>query len=279
MQKKVMLVTGASKGIGLQVVLEGLRQGYQVVGTSRNAAQLQEIVQKELPEKENSFLALEMSFEEKSMSETVQKIIETFGRIDALVNNAGYAILGAAEAFSMEEVKANFDINFFGLLYLTQQVLPYMRQQQSGKIINLASISASVTGPTQGIYSATKAAVLMLSEALSMELAPFNVHAVAVCPGGVRTDFLDKVSVRHPEKEIPEYQNVTQTLEGFKRLNHSQMGDPKKVAQAIVTLCQMAQPPRRIYLGSGAVAAMEYHLNHVVEEMNQMLDLSQSTDF
>lgn len=276
--KKVLLVTGASKGIGLEIVLAGLDGGYTVVGTSRNAQKLEEAVAVARPDRRDQFIAVSMAFDENSIQTTVADIIERFGRLDVLVNNAGYGIFGALEEFSLAEVKRNFDVNVFGLLAVMQAVLPQMRTQKSGHIINLASISGTVTGPTQSIYSATRASVIMMSEALAEEVAPFNIQVTAICPGGVRTDFLDASSMRRPQKELADYQVVRQTMEGLNRLNGNQSGDPKRVAQAILEVAEMEQAPRRLYLNSGAVAGLQHKIQDVVQEVNQYMELSLSTD-
>lgn len=276
--KKVLLVTGASKGIGLEIVLRGLEEGYHVVGTSRNAERLTAAVGERLPEKAADFTAVEMSFDTESINSTIKAIISDLGRIDVLVNNAGYAVLGALEEFSIEEVKTNFEVNVFGVLQVMQAVLPHMRAQNGGHIINLASISGTVTGPSQSIYSATKASVIMFSEALAMEAAPFNINVTAICPGGVRTDFLDSSSMRRPAKSIPEYHVVNETMEGLNRLNHNQSGDPKLVAKAILEVASMEKAPLRLYLNTGALIALQNKLNQVAKEANEYAPLSQSTD-
>lgn len=149
-----------------------------------------------------------------------------------------------------------------------------MRKQKAGNLINLASISGTVTGPTQEIYSATKAEVIMLSEALAAEIEPFGIKVTASAPGGVRTDFLDETSLREPAKATSDYQVVRDTLAGLKRFNHNQSGAPKRVAEAIIKVAQMS-----LYLGSGALQALQTKLNEVVTEVNAHLDLSQSTNF
>lgn len=149
-----------------------------------------------------------------------------------------------------------------------------MRKQKAGNLINLASISGTVTGPTQEIYSATKAEVIMLSEALAAEIEPFGIKVTAIAPGGVRTDFLDETSSREPAKATSDYQVVRDTLAGLKRFNHNQSGAPKRVAEVIIKVAQMS-----LYLGSGALQALQTKLNEVVTEVNAHIDLSQSTDF
>lgn len=276
--KKVLLVTGASKGIGLEVAVAALEEGYRVVATSRNAFTLTEKVLARVPEAGADFLAIEMAFTEESIQAAVAQVLDQFGRIDVLVNNAGYGIFGALEEFSLEEVRENFDVNVFGLLALTQAVLPGMREQKFGHIINLASISGSVTGPVQGIYSATKASVIMMSEALQAEVEPFGIQVTAVNPTGIRTDFLDASSMRRPAKEIKDYEVVQATMSGLARLNHNQGGDPTYLAQAILEIAEMPKAPNRFYAGSGALAAIQYKINEVVTEINEFADLSQSVD-
>lgn len=276
--QKVMLVTGASKGIGLEIVLQALDEGYTVVGTSRNAEKLKKVVTSVRPSLVDKFIGVSMNFNETDIQMVVTQVIEHLGRLDVLVNNAGYGIFGALEEFSMSEVRENFDVNFFGVLSMMQAVLPHMRQQKRGHIINLASISGTVTGPSQAIYSASKAAVIMMSEALAYEIAPFNIQVTAICPGGVRTDFLDNLSMRRPKKNIVDYEVVTNTMASLNRLNHNQSGDPKLVAKAILEVATMDMPPKRLYLNSGAVAALQNKLNEIASEASTYLDLSLSTD-
>lgn len=270
---QVWIVTGASKGMGLATVRAALAAGYRVAGTSRDARRLREAVGAD----DARFLAVEMTFDSRdSIEAAIGTVLDAFGRVDVLVNNAGYALLGAVEEFSDEEVEANFDVNVFGLLRVTRAVLPTMRAQRSGHVINLASISANVTGPATGLYSATKAAVLMLSEALDAEVEQLGINVTAVCPGGVRTDFLDSSSARHPKKQIDDYLRVRRAQQGYDQLNHRQGGDPELVARAFVQLSQMEEPPTRLYLGGDALNAIVRSSEHVVEEAARYQELSLS---
>lgn len=272
-----MFVTGASKGIGLQTVLAGLKAGYDVAASSRNVDKLKAAVGEATESMEN-FLPLAMEFNQASIDQAIKTIMAKWGRIDVLVNNAGYAVLGAFEEFSMAEVKQNFEVNVFGLMQVTQSVLPIMRQQNGGRIINLASISGTVTGPGQSIYSATKAAVIMMSEALDEEAAEFNIHVTAICPSGVRTDFLDDRSMKRPAKKLAAYQTVTATMQGLEQLNHHQSGDPALVGQAILQVAEMAKPPKRLYLGNWSLAALQGQIDGIIKETNDHLDLVRSID-
>ncbi|MFS1664595.1 SDR family NAD(P)-dependent oxidoreductase [Streptococcus sp. zg-JUN1979] len=275
---KVLVVTGGSKGIGFEIAVAALKVGYKVAATSRNGEALADKIVALVPEKKDQFLSLTMAFDETSIQTAMSEVVATFGQINVLVNNAGYALLGAVEEVSMAGVRANFDVNVFGLLQVTQAVLPYMREKRSGHMINLASISGTVTGPTQGIYSATKAAVIMMSEALSDEVAPLGIQVTAICPGGIRTDFLDKSSLKKPAHAIKDYEIVHETLAQLDRLNHNQSGDPKKVALAILEVADMAQAPKRLYLNRSAVAGVRAKALSVLSEVEDHLDLSLSTD-
>ena len=276
MTKEVVIVTGASKGIGFEIVLAALNNDMIVVGTSRTPEKLAAKVQEKLPAKVDNFTATKMDFNEESIKQVVSEVIAKFGRID--VNNAGYAILGAFEDMDMAEVRTNFDVNVFGLMSMTQAVLPQMRKQKSGRIINLSSISGSVTGPSQSIYSASKAAVTLMSEALAQEVAPYNIKVTALCPWGVRTDFLDESSLKKPATQGGDYKVVDQTLAGLARLNHNQNGDPALVAQAIMKVVDMPNPPARLYLGAGALMAVQSKIEEIVQVANENLELSQSID-
>lgn len=277
--RPVMLVTGASRGIGLATVIKGLKAGCRVAATSRNQARLEKAVAEQIEVKADQFIAVSMEFNQASIAQAVATVQDKWGRIDVLVNNAGYAILGAFEEFSLAEVQANFNVNVFGLMQVTQAVLPLMRAQRTGKIINIASISGTVTEPGQAIYSATKAAVIMMSEALADEVAPFGIQVTAVGPSGVRTDFLDDRSMKRPQKQLPEYQVVRQTMAGLAQLNHNQSGDPELVVQAIITLAQMEEMPRRLYLGNWSLGALQQKIGTLVEEINRNVALSQSIDW
>ncbi|WP_218925299.1 MULTISPECIES: SDR family oxidoreductase [unclassified Gemella] len=275
---KVLLVTGASKGIGLEIVINGLERGYIVVGTSRNTEKLKSEVARTHNHLIDNFFPLSMNLDKNSVNFAIEKIINKYGKVDVVVNNAGYAILGALEEFSIEEIKDNFDVNVFGTFNVMKAVLPYMRKQKSGSIINLASISGSVTGVSQSIYSATKSAVIMMSEALSLEVAEFNIKVTAICPGGVRTDFLDTSSMRKPKEQISEYNAVQQTMKKLDKLNHNQSGDPKLVAKAILEVAEMEKAPKRLYLNAGAVSGIKDKVSQILSEVEENIDLSLSTD-
>ncbi|AIF48134.1 SDR family NAD(P)-dependent oxidoreductase [Dyella japonica] len=277
LQSKVWLITGASKGLGLALVKAVLARGDRVAGTSRDAAHLAAQVNGA----PGQFLALETDLPDpSSVEKTVQDVVQQFGSVDVLVNNAGYAVLGAVEEVTDHETRANFDINVFGLLNMLRSVLPVMRQRHSGHIINVGSISGSIGGLSTGIYSATKAAVILLSESLADEVAEFGISVTAICPGGFRTDFLDEhSSSRRASAPIPEYESVHQVLELYRQLNKHQGGDPDKAAELMIQLSQMAHPPTRLYVGADAVRAMEKQLDRLTQGLQRYRELSLSTGF
>lgn len=271
----VWLVTGASKGIGREIVEAALEHGDRVIAGSRHPEQLaQWALEHELQDRVLS-VALDVT-DESSVAEAVRSGLDRFGRIDVLVNNAEYLLYGGIEELSDAEVQRSFSVNVFGLLNVTREVLPVMRGQRTGHVIDMASISANVTSPSSGLYSATKAAVLMLTEALAAEGEELGIHATAICPGGVRTDFLDSSSARRAERRIEDYQAVHAAEEALGRANHRQGGDPRKVAEAIVGVAGMADPPRRLYLGDDALDAIEQNQRDVLEDVDRHRHLCKS---
>lgn len=297
----VLLVTGASKGIGLNVVIEALVGGYAVAATSRDPQKLRDSVTAALEEAKAAhypeidpealsdsqhFLPLELSFSpqevKSSAASAIHEVRSHFGRLDVLLNNAGYAVLGAFEEISLEQIRSNFDVNVFGVMATMQAALPFLREQAAQgttpHIINIASVSATLTSPTQAIYSATKAAVLLATQAIAQEVAPLGIVATAVCPAGVRTDFLDKRSMQTGTSSVAGYDGVVQTMDSLAKFNHNQPGDPRLVAQALLTLAKMPDAPTTIYLGEPALRGMTRYAQEVQDNLARYEVLSLSID-
>ena len=272
----VWFVTGASKGIGRHVVETALEHGCWVIAGSRHPEQLTQWAIDQNTQDRVVSVALDVT-DEASVAAAVNAGLEQFGRIDVLVNNAGYLLYGRIEELSDAEVRRSFDVDVFGLLNATRAVLAVMREQGAGSMINMASISANITSPATGLYSATKAAVLMLTEALAEEGRDIGVSATAICPGGVNTDFLDSSSAHRAETVIDAYHSVHRVEDALSRGNHHQGGDPKKVAEAIVEVAGMDEPPRRLYLGEDALKAISQNQSDLTDEVNRHRELSQST--
>jgi NAD(P)-dependent dehydrogenase (short-subunit alcohol dehydrogenase family) len=206
--------------------------------------------------------------------------VKTFGRIDILVNNAGYGLLGAVEEASDAETRKLFGTNVFGLLNVTRAVLPHMRRQRSGHIINLSSVGGYTGYPGWGVYGATKFAVEGISEALAGEVAPLGIRVTVVEPGFFRTDFLDETSLSRTALEIDDYcDSVGKTRSHAADVNHGQRGDPRKLAQAFIRLVNAKNPPLRLPLGSDTVERIEAKNAFVAKELAEWRSVATSTDF
>lgn len=277
-KKKVWFVTGASKGLGLTLVKRLLAEGFSVVATSRNIAELQKAISVE----NATFLPLEVDLiNENSVSEAVSKSVEKFGKLDVVVNNAGYGQLGTLEELTDEESRQNFDTNVFGSLNIIRKTMPYLREQKSGFIINIASIGG-LTGDFAGwgIYCATKFAVVGFTEALAAEVKEFGVNVTVVYPGYFRTDFLTGGSLRTPKNEIADYSLARQLQVAHEKdINGNQPGNPEKAAMALIELVKMENPPLHLVLGSDAFQIAGNKLNALQNEISKFKTLSTSTDY
>ena len=271
---RVWLVTGASRGFGALITAEALAAGDAVVATARDPKAITE----RFGSQPNLLaVALDVVREDQAQA-AVAAALKRFGRIDVLVNNAGYGLLGAVEEAQGPEVERLFATNVFGLLAVTRAVLPQMRRQRSGHVINFSSLGGYAAYPGWGVYGATKFAVEGLTEALAAELAPLGIHATVVEPGFFRTDFLDERSLA-VAAEIADYgDTVGATRRLAEDLNHAQPGDPAKLAKAILALAAAERPPLRLPLGSDALARIADKNRRVAEEAAAWRELSMSTD-
>lgn len=273
---KTWFITGASRGFGLRIARLALEQGDNVVATARRA----EAVIETLGSRER-LLALPLDVTDEAQAQAAAAAaVEAFGSIDVLVNNAGFGLLGAVEEASAEDVERVYRTNVFGLLNVTRAVLPVMRAQRSGRILNISSIGGYRAGPGFGVYSSTKFAVEGLSESLHAELAPLGVHVTVVEPGYFRTDFLDATSLTVSGGEIADYaETAGRVRQAAADLNHGQPGDPDRLAQVLVDFADAANPPVRLPLGSDTVAAIE--AKHVSDAaiVAKWREVSVSTDF
>jgi NAD(P)-dependent dehydrogenase (short-subunit alcohol dehydrogenase family) len=209
-----------------------------------------------------------------------KQAVERFGRIDVLVNNAGYGLVGAVEEATAAEVEALYRTNVFGLLAVTRAVLPHMRRQRSGRVLNMSSVGGYVAGAGFGVYSSTKFAVEGLSEALAAELAPLGVHVTAIEPGYFRTDFLDQTSLAKSPATIADYHETAgATRSRAEAVNHNQAGDPARLAKVLVEFVDAPNPPVRLPLGSDTVARISQKNAETAALVEQWLPVSVSTDF
>jgi NAD(P)-dependent dehydrogenase (short-subunit alcohol dehydrogenase family) len=272
----VWFITGASRGFGAEIVEKALADGHQVVATARNPRSITE----RFPDAGGALIAAAVDVtDEAQIAAAVEAGLSAFGRIDIVVNNAGRGLLGAVEEASDAAARAVYDANVFGSLNVIRAVLPTLRSQRSGHIINLSSIGGFRSSPGWGIYSSTKFAVEGFSEALHDEVAPLGIHVTIVEPGYFRTDFLDASSLETEANIIDDYAEtagVTRTHAGD--VNHAQPGDPVKAAAAIVDLASAPEPPLRIQLGRDAFAGVAQKLEAVAQEQQAWRDVAVSTD-
>ncbi|WP_373988850.1 oxidoreductase [Duganella sp. BuS-21] len=273
--QKVWFITGASRGFGALTAQQALQRGDLVVATARDP----QTVIAALGEHPNLLaLRLDVRLEAQAVS-AAQQAIARFGRIDVLVNNAGYGLLGAVEEASAEEVRAVYETNVFGLLNVSRAVLPAMRRQRSGHVINISSVGGYSSYAGWGVYGSTKFAVEGLSEAMAIELEPLGIQVTVVEPGFFRTDFLDTNSLVATRDRIDAYAATVGAMRDFAAdANHAQPGDPVKLATALLQLADSDKPPLRLQLGSDTVQRVRAKNLFVEKELAEWLDLALSTD-
>lgn len=274
---KVWFITGASRGFGALMTKEALAAGDAVVATARYPSAVVE----QFGDNPNLLaVALDVTNEAQA-KEAAAKAVERFGRIDILVNNAGYGLLGAVEEATAEEIEKLYATNLFGLLKVTRAVLPYMRRQRSGHVLNFSSVGGYFGYPGWGVYGSTKFAVEGLSESLAAELKPFGIKVTIVEPGFFRTDFLADNSLSVSAAAIPDYIGTPAgDMRNFAaQANHAQPGNPAKLAAGIVTLVNASNPPLRMPFGSDTVAVIEEQNAGVARELAEWRELALSTDF
>lgn len=275
--KKVWYVTGASKGLGLALVKKLISKGYQVAATSRNVEELKQvtgIVPKE------RFLALQVDLTNpESVAKSIRDTQETFGRIDVVLNNAGYGIGGSVEELSEIQILASFNINVFGPIHVIQSVLPYMRSQQSGHIINISSIAGFAPHSGWSIYAATKYSIMGLSEALAEDVKSLGIKVTVVAPGGFRTDFNKKESLVLAANKIADYKAIHDSNNHFVSSDGKQAGDPNKAADVFIEIAESSNPPVRLFLGSDAYQRATEKIELLSEELIANKNISSKTDF
>jgi NAD(P)-dependent dehydrogenase (short-subunit alcohol dehydrogenase family) len=273
---RTWFITGASRGFGALIVEKALARGDQVVATARNPRAITD----RFGDRRNLLaVALDVT-DEAQAHQAVNEAIARFGRIDVLVNNAGYGLLGAVEEASGAEIEALYRTNVFGLLAVTRAVLPHMRRQRSGRILNFSSIGGYTSGPGFGVYCSTKFAVEGLTEALAVELSPLGIHVTAIEPGYFRTDFLDATSLSVSPIQISDYAETAGAVRAkAAQISHNQPGNPDKLAEVFVAFVESSNPPVRLPLGSDTVAAIEAKHASDAEILAAWRSVSVSTDF
>jgi NAD(P)-dependent dehydrogenase (short-subunit alcohol dehydrogenase family) len=259
---RVWLITGASSGFGRAIADAALARGDSVVATARNIEALNELADQERCQ----VVSLDVT-DAGQRDAAVARSLERFGRIDVLVNNAGRTQVGAVEETTDEELRALFDLHFFGPAALTRAVLPHMRRQGGGAIVQMSSVGGQVTAPGFGAYCATKFALEGLTQTLRDEVARFGIHTLIVEPGAFRTGLFRR-DAAYMSAEMPEYAETVGPTRDYVRTGHgAQPGDPVKAAEAIISALDVDEPPLRLVLGADAIGAIEHRLGSLAEEL------------
>jgi len=271
---KVWFITGSSRGLGRSLTEAVLASGDLVAATARNPEQLKDLSEK-YPEQVYP-LQLDVT-DKKQIIAAVENTIKKLGRIDVLVNNAGFGIIGAAEAYTDEQVRSQLDTNFYAPIEITRVVLPYMRKQRSGRILQISSIGGRVGNAGLTMYQAAKFGLGGFTEALSKEVKPLGIWVTSVEPGGFRTDWATASMSFAPEVEGYE-QTVGARRALFTSDQFIPMGDPDKAAKVMIDLANDPEPPVHLLLGSEAVAMVKQANVVRNEEMEKWMPASTSTN-
>ncbi len=271
-KNRVWFITGSSTGFGRELAEQVLERGYKVVATARKIETIEDLVQK-YPDRARAFILDVTNAEDVKTS--VASAIKEFGRIDILVNNAGYGLGGGIEEPSEDQIQQQFDTNVFGVIRMMRAVLPQMRTQKSGHILNISSVVGIRSLPSLGYYSATKFAMEALSESLALELGHVDINVTLIEPSGFRTDFAGR-SFHQPANRIKDY-ITTERIDNISDWDGAQPGDPKKGVRAIIDMVETENPPLRLPLGEDAVNAMEEKLKAVQDNINEWREVAINT--
>jgi NAD(P)-dependent dehydrogenase (short-subunit alcohol dehydrogenase family) len=274
--QKTWFITGASRGFGLEITKAVLESGDKVIATVRSNP---EQFSAEFAAHKNLYaVTLDITNEEQT-KDAVKQGIDHFGKIDVLVNNAGYGIIGAVEETSDAEAKQNFEVNVFGTLNVIRAVLPYMRKERSGHIINISSIGGLFGYVGWGIYGSTKFAIEGITESLAQEVAPLGIFATVVAPGFFRTGFLDKGSLSSTANIIEDYaETVGVGRDNAKAYNRKQPGNPEKLAEAFIQLVASEKPPVHLPLGTDTYNVFNQKTASFEAEMEEWKEVVLGTD-
>jgi NAD(P)-dependent dehydrogenase (short-subunit alcohol dehydrogenase family) len=272
----VWLISGCSTGFGRELARLVVARGWRAVVTARDAARVADIV----AGAEDRALALALDVTKPAqVAAAVEAAREKFGRVDVLVNNAGYGYQSTAEEGEEAEIRAQFDANVFGLFALTRAVLPLMRAQRSGHVINITSVAGLVGFPGSGYYAASKHAVEGWSDSLRAEVEPLGIGVTCVEPGPFRTDWAGR-SLRQTATGIDDYaETAGKRLAGTRAVSGTQAGDPVRAGEAMIALTRNPHPPRHLVLGQWGYDAVVERLQARLDEIRRQRETSVSADF
>ncbi|MBV6647864.1 MAG: SDR family NAD(P)-dependent oxidoreductase [Cyclobacteriaceae bacterium] len=274
MSNKVILITGVSGGLGRNLAEVAAKQGHTVIGSLRKEQQFADfeglVPGKTFP------IKLDVTSEQDRQN-AIQSVIDTYGQMDVLINNAGFGLIGAAEEFSEEEARQQFETNFWGAALLTAAILPHMRERGTGNIIQISAIGGFVPVAGMAYYGASKIALEGLSDSLAAEVAPFGIKVMAVLPGPMRTNWAGS-SLKSPKKQIAAYDDTVGKFKGFlASIDGKQPWSPYKTAEAILEAAFAENAPFRFFVGDYALENADKQLRKITDDLDNWRSLAQST--
>ncbi|TWF54689.1 oxidoreductase [Neorhizobium alkalisoli] len=274
MSNKTFFITGANSGFGLAIATVAIAAGHQVIGTVRSEASRAALLEK-LPEI-RTVLCDVTEFDR--IGDVVAEAEESYGPVDVLINNAGYGHEGVLEESPIEEMRRQFDVNVFGAVAVAKAFLPRFRQRRRGFIVNVTSMGGMITMPGIAYYCGSKFALQGISEVMRAEMAPFGVHVTALCPGSFRTDWAGRSMVR-TERSIADYDPLFDPIrQARQEKSGRQLGDPEKLAAAVLDLVEQQNPPPQLLLGSDALKFVSERVERLQAEIEAWKLVTVSTD-
>lgn len=271
--QKVWFITGTSKGMGLHLTKLLLSLGHKVIATSRNTDDLENEITEN---KENLFPVKLDITSDADVKKAIDEAVEKVGKIDVVVNNAGYSLVGSMEEMTDQEFRATMDVNLFGTVNVIRNVMPYLRKQKSGHIINISSGSGFVGNGKAASYNAGKFGVVGLSYGLQKEVADFGINVTVVAPGQFRTEFMD--SLQYVKNRVDVY-GIDEAEKSWSSQSGQQKGDPDKLVKILVQLSEMENPPLRLILGKDSYDGIIKNRKEEAAEFEAWKEVSLSTDF
>lgn len=274
MPPKTFFITGANSGFGFAIASAALRAGHKVIGTVRSDETRQSLLSR-LPDA-HAVVCDVTEFDR--LAGIAEEVEADHGPVDVLINNAGYGHEGVLEESALAEMQRQFDVNVFGAVAVAKAFLPLFRERRSGFIVNVTSMGGLITMPGIAYYCGSKFALQGISEVMRAEMAPFGVHVTALCPGSFRTDWAGRSMVR-TERSIAEYDTLFDPIREARRKKHgAQLGDPAKLADAVLTVIASDNPPPQLLLGSDALGLVRNRLQAMLREIDDWEALTCSTD-
>lgn len=274
--KRVWFITGSSTGFGRLLAEQVLAAGECVAATARSIAKVSDL-EHQFPDRAKA-IRLDVT-DKKEVSAAVEQAISAFGHIDVLVNNAGYGLVAAQEEASEDEIRRQIETNVYGVIHVTQAILPHLRKQRSGHIINMSSVAGLVGTPGLGYYNLTKFALEGMSEALALEVGPLGIHVTAIEPGPFRTDFAGR-SADYSPNEIEDYAPSAGKIRAIQHsVDGNQKGDPLRAVKAIQQAVDSKNPPQHLLLGAFALNKFRSKLEQFQKEIAEWESVTVGADF